>query len=184
MNTNKTITSVFIVPTLKIPKNKLKENGFINGFIGDSKRDIQYDNAVYLLFRPRDLDKFREFLDSEHDRTFDVLDDYDYEDGYVVVVYKLNPDLKDDFDIVKTGKYSKTSPAFKKLFPEKITINKGGLARQERTLQYKIFNRTDDMIKYWEHELAMRFDNTMEVWHGFDEEREILNIDKFKEHVQ
>ena len=63
MERKHTITSVFIVPTLSIGRDKLLDNGFINGYIKDVNRDIQYENAVYLLFKPKDLDRFRDFLD-------------------------------------------------------------------------------------------------------------------------
>ena len=94
MERKHTITSIFIVPTLSIGKEKLLDNGFVNGYIKDNKRDIQYENAVYLLFKPENLDKFRNFLDNEYERTKSIIDDYDYEDGYVVVVYEINPKLK------------------------------------------------------------------------------------------
>ena len=48
-----------MVPTLKVPKDALKENGFINGYVKDGSRDVQYENCIYLLFKPADLDKFR-----------------------------------------------------------------------------------------------------------------------------
>ena len=35
MNLEKTITSIFMVPTLKIPKEQLLKNNFINGYIKD-----------------------------------------------------------------------------------------------------------------------------------------------------
>ena len=72
MDIKKTITSIFIVPTLSIPKEKLADNGYINGYIKDGKREIQYENAVYLLFKPENLDKFRDFLDDEYERIFDL----------------------------------------------------------------------------------------------------------------
>jgi len=183
MDIKKTVTSIFMVPTLKIPKEALKSNGFINGYSKDVKRDVQYEDSVYVLFRPRNLDKFRNFLDSEYDRTKSVIDDYDYEDGYVVVVYKLDPELKPDFELIRMGRYSKTSPTFQKLFPEKITFVKSGLSREERSLQFKIFNKTQDMISYWEDKLGVIFDKNMEVWHMFMEDKETLDLDKIKEHV-
>ncbi len=82
MERKHTITSVFIVPTLSIGRDRLIDNGFINGYTKDSRRDVQYENAVYLLFKPTDLDKFRSFLDKEYERTKSIIDDYDYEDGY------------------------------------------------------------------------------------------------------
>ena len=47
-----------MVPTLKVPKDALKENGFINGYVKDGSREVQYENCIYLLFQPKDLDKF------------------------------------------------------------------------------------------------------------------------------
>ena len=94
----------------------------MNGYIKDGKRDAQYENAVYLLFKPSDLDKFRLFLDGEYERTKSIIDDYDYEDGYVVVVYEINPKLKDDIDLIKQGKYSKTSQKFQEIFPKVVKI--------------------------------------------------------------
>lgn len=173
-----------MVPTLKIPKDALRENGFINGYVKDGSREVQYDGCIYLLFQPKDLDKFREFLDSEYERTKDLIDDYDYEDGYVVVVYQLDVKFSKDFDLVRKGRYSKTSPAFQALFPKVIKIKKNGLHRDEISLQYRVFNRTEDLIKFWEDKLGVEFSDDQEVWHGFEEDNEILNIQKLKEYVQ
>lgn len=183
MERKHTITSIFIVPTLSIGKDKLLDNGFVNGYIKDNKRDIQYENAVYLLFKPENLDKFRNFLDNEYERTKSIIDDYDYEDGYVVVVYEINPRLKGDVELVKRGKYSQTSPAFQGIFPKVVQIKKNGLRRDEISLQYRVFNKTEDLVKFWEDKLGVELPSDVEVWHGFFEENEILDLDKIKEHV-
>ena len=183
MQRKHTITSIFIVPTLSIGKDKLLDNGFVNGYIKDNKRDIQYENAVYLLFKPENLDKFRNFLDNEYERTKSIIDDYDYEDGYVVVVYEINPRLKGDVELVKQGKYSQTSPAFQGSFPKVVQIKKNGLRRDEISLQYRVFNKTEDLVKFWEDKLGVELPSDVEVWHGFFEENEILDLDKIKEHV-
>jgi len=183
MEIKKTITSIFMVPTLKIPKDSLRENGIINGYIKDGRREVQYEDCIYLLFRPTDLDKFREFLDSEYERTKAVIDDYDYENGYVVVVYQLDNKFKKDFELIKRSKYSKTSPAFQALFPKVIKIKKNGLHKDEISLQYRVFNRTEDLIKFWEEKLEVEFTDDQEVWHAFIEEDEILNLEKLKEYV-
>jgi hypothetical protein len=131
MEIKKNITSIFMVPTLKVPKDALRSNGFINAYIRDDRRDDDYKESIYLLFKPKDLDKFREFLDNEYERTKTVIEDYDYEDGYVVVVYQLNERYKKDFTLIKQGKYSKTSSDFQKVFPKIIKIVKNGLHRDE-----------------------------------------------------
>lgn len=183
MEIKKTITTIFMVPTLGIPRGELTNNGFINGYIKDARRDVQYEGVIYLLLRPKNLDKFREFLDSEYERTKNVIDDYDYEDGLIVIVYKLDPNFKPDFDLVKKGKYSKTSLDFQATFPTVVKIVKNGLHLDEVSLQYRIFNRSQDLISYWEKEFGMVFDHDQEVWRGFREEDEILTLDKMKENV-
>ena len=174
-----------MVPTLKVPKDALKGNGFINAYIRDDRRDDQYKESIYLLFKPENLDKFREFLDNEYERTKTVIEDYDYEDGFVVVVYQLNEKYKKDFTLIKQGKYSKTSSDFQKVFPKIIKIVKNGLHRDELSLQYRIFNKASDLIDFWEEKLGIDFKTTVgddfEVWSGWEEENEILELDKIKE---
>jgi hypothetical protein len=179
----KTVTSIFMVPTLKITRSALQENGFINGYVKDGGREVQYEDCIYLLFQPKDLDKFREFLDSEYERTKAIIDDYDYQDGFVVVVYQLDSKFKKDFMLIREGLYSRTSKGFQAMFPKIIKIKKNGLHRDEISLQYRVFNRTEDLIKFWEDKLGVEFDDDQEVWHAFILEDEILNIEKLKEHV-
>jgi hypothetical protein len=183
MERKHTITSIFIVPTLSIGKEKLIDNGFINGYIKDGNRDIQYENAVYLLFKPNNLDKFRDFLDSEYEKTKSIIDDYDYEDGFVVVVYEINPRLKSDVDLIKQGKYSKTSKKFQEIFPKVVKIKKNGLHRDEISLQYRVFNKTEDLVQFWEDKLGTQLPEDVDVWYGFFEEFETLTLDKIKEYV-
>ena len=174
-----------MVPTLKVPKDALKGNGFINAYIRDDRRDDDYKESIYLLFKPKDLDKFREFLDNEYERTKTVIEDYDYEDGFVVVVYQLNEKYKKDFTLIKQGKYSKTSSDFQKVFPKIIKIVKNGLHRDELSLQYRIFNKAEDLVDFWEEKLGIDLKTTVgndfEVWSGWEEENEILELDKIKE---
>ena len=183
MEIKKTITSIFIVPTLSIGREKLVDNGFINGYIKDGEKEMQYEDCIYLLFKPKDLDKFKSFLDVEYERTKSIIDDYDYEDGYVVVVYLLNSKLEKDFELVKQGKYSKTSPAFQSIFPKVVKLKRNGLYKDEISLQYRIFNKTEDLRKYWEDRFDAELDADMEVWSTFIEEDEILKLDKIKNNV-
>lgn len=173
-----------MVPTLGYPKDSLQNNGFINGYIFDKERDVQYENSVYLLFKPKNLDKFREFLDEEYERTKSIIEDYDYSNGYVVVIYKLNESLFEDFKLIKEGKYSKTSEDFKKLFPKYISVeNERGKFKDHLSLQYRIFNKTEDLVEFWENKLGVDLGNVIgtdfEVWEGFDIKRETLNIKNY-----
>lgn len=170
-----------MVPTLKIDRDELKANGFINAYFKDGTKEVQYENAIYLLFRPTNLDKFKVFLDSEYERTKSVIDDYDYQDGFVVVVYALDTKFRKDFELVKFGKYSKTSKEFQSQFLKVVKITKNGIRKDEVSLQYRVFNKTEDMRTYWEERIGIDWDDSMEVWQGWLEEDEILFIDKLKE---
>lgn len=164
-----------MVPTLKIDRDDLKNNNFVNAYIEDLSRDVQYKDSVYLLFKPNKIDNFRHFLLNEYERTENVIDDYDTGDG-VVIVYKLNQKYKKDFELIESGKYSKVSEEFQKLFPKVVKIVKSGLFKDELSLQYRIFNKTEDLIKYWEDKLDIEFDKNQEVWEGFHYNNEILDI--------
>lgn len=181
MELKRTITSIFIVPTLGIDRNSLKENSFLNGYVEDASKDVQYSKCVYLLFRPTDLDKFRTFLDGEHERTKSIIDDYDHEGGFVILVYKLDDKFKTDYGLVKLGRYSKTSKEFQALFPKVVKVHTGKTHKEEISLQYRIFNKTEDLRNYWSDLLDIEFTDDMEVWQGWIEEKEILNINQLKE---
>jgi anaerobic ribonucleoside-triphosphate reductase len=187
MEIKKNITSIFMVPTLKVPKDALRGNGFINAYIKDNRKDDDYKDSIYLLFKPTDIDKFREFLENEYERTKNVIEDYDYEDGYVVVVYQLDKKYNKDFTLIKEGKYSKTSVEFQKLFPKIIKIVRNGLNRDELSLQYRIFNKSEELIEFWEEKLGIDLKSTIgndfEVWEGWDEQKEILELNTIKENV-
>ena len=82
-----------------------------------------------MLFKPDDVPYFGEFLDAEYERTSNLVEDYDYPGGYVVLIYKLDPDLNRDFNIVRQGKYSRTSKKFQKISKSYKD------SKQERTTQ-------------------------------------------------
>lgn len=180
MSAKNTITTIFFVPPLKIAKDALVNNNFINAYINDENH-LQYNNAVYLLFAPNNLNRFREFLEGEYNRKA-VIDDYNYKNGFVVVVYKINESFKDDFQLIKEGKYSKTSTKFQALFPRVVKIMVNGLHRDEISLQYRIFNKTKDLISYWEEKFDVQFDEEQEIWQGFILEEETLNFNKLQIH--
>jgi hypothetical protein len=175
MKRKNTFTTIFMVPTIKTPKDSLRNNGFINAYLKDNISDTNYKDCIYILFKPKNIDLFKDFLDSEYERTKQIVEDYDYEGGFVVVVYSLDKKFKEDFKLIKKGMYSKTSKSFQKSFPKVIKLMKNGLHRDELSLQYRIFNKTPDLIEYWQDKLGITYwDEDMEVWSEFKIENEIL----------
>jgi len=183
MNFKKTVTSLFMVPLLKIPIDVLKENGFINGYACDREQDMVYDNTICLLFNPLNLIRFREFLSSEYERTTNIIDDYDIAGGFVVLVYKLDMSYKKDFGLVKQGRYSKTSRKFQSEFKKLITLQREGVTVSEFSLQYRIFNKTEDLFTFWEELLGSKIERDQEVWLDYEPEREELTYEKLKEYA-
>jgi len=184
MELKKTLTSIFFVPTLQINREGLYNNGYLNGYSQDKKKEVQYENCIYLLFKPKNIAKFKDFLDNEYLRTKQVIDDYDYEDGFIVVVYKLDESFKNDYKLIKQGKYSQTSPTFQNLFPRFLPVKKkNGKVEEEVSLQYRIFNKTIDIKEYWENKLDIDFKEDMEVWDTWDDNKEIMDLDEIKEIV-
>ena len=60
---------------------------------------------------------------------------------------------------------------------------KNGAIKDELSLQYRVFNKTEDLKQYWENKIDVLLDESLEFWTGFDIENETLNIDKLKEYV-
>lgn len=182
MITKRTITSVFFVPTLNIPREGLFKNNFINAYLDDVDKEEYYyeNNMIFLLFKPDDLKMFRAFLDEQYENNKDLIDDYDYEGGYVVLVYKLNTDFKKDFDLVRAGLYSRTSSKFKQVFPKQIQLINSPNKPTKPSLQWMIFNKHPDLIQYIEDiiDTDQISKNDWEVWPKFDERKEILDIEQ------
>lgn len=178
MTIDKTVTSIFMVATLSISKEELNRNGFINAYADDELHTIKYPQGevVFVLLKPSDFSKFNEFLNKEYERN-NVLEDYDYEGGYVVIVYSLNKDFKKDFDLIREGKYSKTSKQFQKLFTENIQLN----GKIEKSLQYRVFNKTEDLIAYWNERVGEALPLGHELWEMYDLQKETLNINNIKQ---
>ena len=101
------------------------------------------------------------------------------------MVYQLDEKYKKDYELVKPRKYSKTSKAFQNEFPKSVKIVREGLNKDEMSLQTRVFNKTEDLIEFWEDKLGLKLKEVIgedyEVWHGFDESKEILEINKIKE---
>lgn len=170
-----------MLPTLKISREGLHNNGFINAFIDDKNKEYPFEDAIYLLFKPQDINLFREFLDGEYERTKKIIDDYDYDGGYVVIVYKLDKEYEKDFELVKKGQYSKTSKTFQELFPKKVKMLNKPQKGLQTSLQYMIFTKDQRLINFWEDKIGEEtLNDLMEVWPTFDIKKEILDINNLE----
>lgn len=176
----KNCTTVFMTAPLGIAKVDLFENSFIGAYIGDvQKSETEYKRGIYVLFRPKDMLTFEQFLYNERERGATVVEDYDYEGGYVVVIYILKPDFANDYEKFLKGNYSKFSMQFRATFPEKIHID----GTDQVTLQQRVFTKDESIREYWEELIGTRIEDGSEVYSSPNVEigsEEWLDISKFK----
>ena len=58
---------------------------------------------------------------------------------------------------------------------------RNNLHKDEISLQYRIFNKSEELRQYWEDRLNITFTDDMEVWDGFNIENEVLDLDIIKQ---
>jgi hypothetical protein len=162
----------FLLPLLRIGRKKLEENGFIDSFLDDASRERLEGWCLYLLFRPLNLVQFSEFLEEQR-KVNEVIDDYDYEGGFVVIVYKLDDKWEDDYQLFHQGKYSKFSDEFKNLFPKRELITIDGKRRDEVTLQWSVFKKSKLLVQQWKEEIDIDLED--ELWSAPKTDREVLS---------
>lgn len=177
----KTDTTIFLLPVLGIEREKLDSHEFIDSFLDDVSKQTHHINCIYILFRPPDISAFQYFLEEERERYKNIVDDYDYSGGYVVMVYKFPKELLGDMDLVLKGLYSQTSMEFKKKFAQvKKIVTDSGLKRDLPSLQWMVFKKAAAIREDWERVLDIKMDESDEVWGKPDMSKQLLDIEEIK----
>lgn len=181
-------STIFLLYPLAIERRKIMQLGFIQAFLFDSeKMDVEYENPVFLLFKPDSPTVFQAFVESEYERinkftgTVDIIEDYDYIDGYVVLVYQFPKEFEVDYKKFLEGKYSKFSKKFKDAYPKtvKIRTEEGRMIDEVGTV-FRIINRTKDFRDMLEERLGVTFDWDQELWNKYNETKETLSYEKIR----
>lgn len=176
-------TNAFVFPILGIDRAGAIGMGYTEAFIEDSLRELKYENAVYLLFRPiNKWEEFNLFVEKERGRGAPIIDEYDYPDGWTVLVYKYPKKWEEDVKLITEGKFSKTSEAYRQAVGRwtKSSSEADGENR-EQCYQWLIFTKDDSLKEYWKRELDLNITNADEHWQFF-QEREILTQDKLNKY--
>lgn len=182
-DTTKTNTSTFLLPAFRLDKEMLGLNGYINSYLNDDKHETYHKEAVYMLFktdRGQEFDEFIDYVETKHK----VLEVYDIERGYTVLVIKFPTEYIKDFRLFKEGKYSKFSKAYiESFFPFKKVVawdHEGKPCKEEYTLFYHIFHKTDWLKDWWAKRLA--YDpaefGDKELWSKPEDSKEFLRFNK------
>lgn len=212
-------TSTFLLPVLGLKTEDLYKLGFINCYLSDKDREpINNDIHLYLLFKPNteiiEITTLGGFIAREKDTQYDrlvkkikeleelddsnkiLIEDYDYEDGFVVLVLKFPEYYRKDYNLFLQGKYTHFSKAFKNKFAEKKVvefINEKG--RKEKLLgfnfAYHVMHRTEQAKKFTESKYDIEIpEEQEEYWRipatSVEGEcgREVLNIERIKKELE
>lgn len=165
-----TATSIFVVPILKLSLKDLWKHGFENAYIKDELRDTDYQNAVFLLFRPMNQEEFNEFVEKERERKY-LIDEYDYPDGWIMLVYRFHEQWQEDINTIMTGKFSEVGEPFKREIPRNTSVGGGNTVM---TLPHHIFGKTQYLKSFWKKLYDLDLTDLDEHWHYYPE-REIFN---------
>lgn len=163
-----TATNLFIRPLFNIPTKTLSEFEFENAYIEDKLREVKHEDSIYLLFRPIKYDKFNEFVERENKKGT-LVDEYDYPNGWVMLVFKYDKKWRKDIELIKKGKFSKVSREYKLQIPETT----GVIGKSLKSMQHHVFEKTDYVKKIWYDKYGLEFEPEDECWHYYPE-REIF----------
>lgn len=179
MKLEKTITSMFLVPALGLDKETLHKYNYLNSYSEMVDKDKEYDpHVVYILFRPTSKELFQDFIEKQYDLEKGLLEDYNLDDEFVVLVFQLDDKFKKDYELVKISKYSKTSKDFQKLFPALVVKkNQKGIITQRPSLQKLVFTKDPSLHNYWEQKIGGKLPEDAEVWYDFNIEKETLDFE-------
>lgn len=117
-------STIFLLDPLGLEKRRLDKIGFVEAYMKDEYNQIEYNNPVFLLFRPSNMNVFQAFVENEYDRvntytgTKDLRTDYDRGNGDIVLVYEFP--FPKDYEKFKEGKYSEFSTEIAKTYPKII----------------------------------------------------------------
>lgn len=177
------LTSLFLLPIYGI-YHQVKKVGFVNAYLSDVNREPinNTDIHLYLLFHPDpeqmiELEDIREKLEAIDNSP--LLEDYDYEDGYVVLVLKFPEQFRDDYNKFLLGKYSKFSHEFKNKLPRETVVDLHGEKIPGKSFQLMVCDKDKRLIKNFKDKMDLDISEAEEYWSIYDEKLNNLNINDF-----
>jgi hypothetical protein len=81
----------------------------------------------------------------------------------------------------KAEKLNSQTSSFQKIFSKKTISVRKGAATDLISLQYKIFNKTQDLVDFGKIQARTTFKKEYELWEAFDRDKELLDITKKEE---
>lgn len=178
-----TNTTIFLVRGIGHSSGDLRKYGFLNAYLDDVSHEPHYTESIYLLFKPADIEDFSYFLDTEQQRTSLLIEDYDYDGGYIVLVYRFPEQYLHEYNLFLNGQYSYFRKTYTSMFQEEVEIkNKFAIVvKKSKSIHYHVFNKTKELKEMWEERIGQPIPDDGEYWPIVDMNKEILDIEKIKQ---
>jgi hypothetical protein len=179
-----TISSIFLVPTMGIERQKLNKNGFVNSYLFCDIIPIDFDNyCLYLLFKiGENNSSFEEFLVFlKQNIQGEIIYEYETVDNFFIIVCKLDEVLNEDIEKILNGNYSKISDKLLNRIPKFINIDTRFGKTKEYSFAYMIYKKNKILKEMWEKILDIKLDEDSEVWDKKTIEDETLSFQKIAE---
>ena len=158
-------STLFLLHPLGLSRKALEGTGFCNCYLRDeNKPEYEGMNVVLLLFHVKSKERFNWFVAKERVRTNLFIDEYDYDEGYVVLVYEFPEELAEDFERFKLGKYSEFSEQMKSCYPTEQEVIIEGKRMKSPSIQHMIVERVGEWKDIIEESLGVHLDNEAEYW--------------------
>jgi hypothetical protein len=181
-----------VLEKLKIgTKQKLKDLGFLNAYLGDNSHHVQYKDCIYLLFNTKEPILLQEFIDVWCGE--EVAGVYDYEGGYTMVVILYPAKWIRVYKLFIEGKYSQFPREYKEMFDKKPNLEEKTLykshpafTRCSSSLVWLIFTKSPMLREWVEEQVDESLPANSELWDIPNMDNEIFNyskIQKQKENV-
>ena len=150
--------------------------GMENAFLEDEMNEEYTGDLLFILLHPTHTDILDVLIAQQEQNNINFIGEYDYPDGYVVLVYAIPEEMKSDFIKFKEGKYSEMSLKYKELFDYTVTRN----GKPEKSLQFMVLYKDKEFKDNLEGYLGVTIDNNSELWQPPSlSDKEILKISKY-----
>lgn len=162
-----TVSNLFIVPLLRIGRGRLEGLGFINSYLinGEEPDEVYPDTCIHLLFCPKYIEKFNDFILAQKESENQIIQERDYPGGFILITYKLPSKFDRDYQFIWEGKYSKVSEEFQRMVPSVVRYTReDGVTTSDMTLQHMVFKKYAPLRRNWEAEFNVQMDDEQELW--------------------
>lgn len=112
------------------------------------------------------------------EKNLTLIEDYDYPNGYTVLVLRFPEQFRKDYELYLEGKFSKFSVEYKQKMPEQTEAIVDGRKIPGMSTPYMVVHKEERMRKFWEQQFNCYIDPKDEYWGIPNVEKETLDIDK------